>query len=80
MDFSNIMDLILKSNIRNEDITALISKASSMDLSDEDNQRVLIREATTLANKEITPELEDKIIDIIKEKGISNELFKYISQ
>lgn len=80
MDFSNIMDLILKSNIRNEDITALISKASSMDLSDEDNQRVLIREATTLANKEITPELEDKIIDILKEKGISNELFKYISQ
>ncbi|MGM9970217.1 MAG: stage VI sporulation protein F [Anaeroplasma sp.] len=78
MDFKNIIDLLLKSNISNDDITALIMKASSLDLSDEDNQRVLIRDCCKMANKEITPELEDKIISLLKEKGISNDLFNYI--
>lgn len=78
MDFKGILDLLLSSNVNNDAIYALIAEASKLDLSNEDNQRLLIRRGAALTNKEITPELEDKIISIIKEKGISNELFSYI--
>ena len=74
MDFKKIIDLLSKSNINNDGVYELIAEASKMDLSDEDNQRTLIQKGAKLANKEITPEIEDHIISILKEKGISNEL------
>lgn len=74
MDFKKIIDLLSKSNINNDAVYELIAEASKMDLSDEDNQRALIQKGAKLANKEITPEVEDHIISILKEKGISNEL------
>lgn len=74
MDFKRIIDLLSKSNINNDAVYELISEASKMDLSDEDNQRALIQKGAKLANKEITPEAEDHIISILKEKGISSEL------
>ena len=70
--------LISKTNISSDKIQELILMASKMDLSNEDNQRILIREGAKVAKKEMTPELEDKMIDLIREKGISNELFKYV--
>lgn len=74
MDFKKIIDLLSKSNINNDAVYELIAEASKMDLSDEDNQRALIQKGAKLANKEITPEVEDHIISILKEKGLSNEL------
>lgn len=79
MDFNNIMDLLLKANIDSDEVSKLILKASTMDISVEENQRNLIREGAKLANKEVTPELEDKIIELLKEKGISNNLFSYLN-
>lgn len=78
MEFNKIIDMLTKSNIDNEGIYSLISEASSMDLSKEENQRELIRKGAKIANRDLTPEIEDKIIDILKEKGISNDLFNYI--
>lgn len=78
MDFSKLIDIISKTNISSDKIQELILMASKMDLSNEDNQRILIREGAKVAKKEMTPELEDKMIDLIREKGISNELFKYV--
>jgi|GEM_PF-1328107 len=78
MDFNKIIDMLTKSNIDNEGVYSLISQASQMDLSSEENQRELIRKGAKLANRELTAETEDKIIDILKEKGISNDLFNYI--
>lgn len=74
MDFKKIIDLLSSANINNEGVYELISEASKMDLSDEANQRVLIQKGAKLANKNITPEIEDHIISILKEKGISGEL------
>ena len=78
MDFSKLIDIISKTNSSSDKIQELILMASKMDLSNEDNQRILIREGAKVAKKEMTPELEDKMIDLIREKGISNELFKYV--
>lgn len=78
MDFKKIVDILSKSNINNEGVYELIQQASSMDLSKEENQRILIQQGAILANKKLTPEMEDKIILILKEKGISNDLFNYI--
>ena len=74
MDFKKIIDLLSKSNVNNEGVYELIAEASKMDLSNEDNQRMLIQKGAKLANKEITPEIEDHIIGILKEKGISGDL------
>ena len=78
MDINSILDLLIKSNIDSGEISNLINKASSMDLSDEANQRELIKEGCRLTGRRFTPELEDKIIMILKEKGISNDLFSYL--
>lgn len=78
MDFKRVFDLLMKSNINSEDVSKLIAEASSMDLTNEDNQRLLIRKGCSLAKKEISPEAEDQIIAILKENGISNDLFSYI--
>lgn len=78
MDFKRVFDLLMMSNINSEDVSELIAEASTMDLSDEENQRILIRKGCSLANKEISPDMEDRIISILKEKGISNDLFSYI--
>ena len=76
MDFKKILDLISSSNINVEEVYTLVNEASSMDLSNEDNQRSLINRAYKIANKELTKDDEDKLIALIKEKGISQELFE----
>ncbi len=78
MDINTIIDLLAKSNIDNEKLTALITLASTLDLTDEENQRLLIRKSCEVANKDLNLQAEDNIINIIKEKGISNDLFKYV--
>ena len=78
MDINTIIDLLARSNIDNEKLTALISLASTLDLTDEENQRLLIRKSCEVANKDLNLQAEDNIINIIKEKGISNDLFKYV--
>lgn len=78
MDFNKIMDLLTKSNVNSEAISSLINEASKMDLSDEDSQRELIRMGAQVTGKKLSKEMEDKIIAIIKDKGISNDLFNYV--
>ena len=78
MDINTIIDLLARSNIDNEKLTALITLASTLDLTDEENQRLLIRKSCEVANKDLNLQAEDNIINIIKEKGISNDLFKYV--
>ncbi len=78
MDFRLLIDMLTKANINSEKIYDLVKEASSLDLSKEENQRILIREGAKLANKNLTKEMEDKIILILKEKGISSDLLNYV--
>lgn len=78
MDFKTIIDLLSKSNINQEAMYELVGEASSLDLREEDNLRKIIRKGAMIANKTIPMEQEDKIIEILKEKGISTDLLNVI--
>lgn len=80
MDINKIIDLLAKSNINPNDIYDLITKAQTMDLSKEECQRELIKEGCELSGKTISQEKENEIINLIKEKGISNDLFSIFRQ
>jgi hypothetical protein len=78
MDFKKIMDIISNSNIDTMKMYDLIALASDLDLTDEDNQRLLIKKGYELTNKDLDIETENQIIEIIKEKGISQSLFEVL--
>ena len=67
-----------KANINSSEVQNLIFEASRLDLSDEDNVRMLIRKSAKLDNRDISSDKEDKIVSILKEKGISSDLFSYL--
>ena len=80
MDFKNIIDLIARSNINQEAMYELVSEASTLDLNDEDNLRLIIRKGCGLANKTLSTEQEDKIVKMLKDKGITPDLFKLLKR
>ena len=75
MDFKKIIDLITNANIDTSKMYELIGMASELNLSDEENQRLLIKKGFEIADKPLNEELENQIINLIKEKGISQSLF-----
>lgn len=78
MDFKTIIDLLSKSNINQEAMYELVGEASSLDLREEDNLRKIIRKGAMIAGKTIPMEQEDKLIEILKEKGITTDLLNII--
>ena len=78
MDFKTIIDLLSRSNINQEAMYELVGEASSLDLSKEENLRTIIRKGAEIANKTIPIEQEDKLIELLKEKGITTDLLKII--
>ncbi len=78
MDFKTIIDLLSKSNINQEAMYELVGEASTLDLREEDNLRKIIRKGAMIANKTIPIEQEDKIIEILKEKGITTDLLNIL--
>ena len=78
MDFKTIIDLLSRSNINQEAMYELVGEASSLDLSDESNLRTIIRKGANIANKTITIEQEDKLIALLKEKGITTDLLNIL--
>ena len=78
MDFKTIIDLLSKSNINQEAMYELVGEASSLDLREEDNLRKIIRKGAMIANKTIPMEQEDRIIEILIEKGITTDLLNVL--
>lgn len=78
MDFKNVFDVINKYNIDKNDVLELVEEAKTIDLSDEDNLRYVIRKGANLAHKDLSDEDEDKIMEIIKERGVSPDLLNLI--
>lgn len=78
MDFKNVFDVINKYNIDKNDVLELVEEAKTIDLSDEDNLRYVIRKGAKLAHKDLSYEDEDKIMEIIKERGVSPDLLNLI--
>ena len=80
MDFKKIIDLLSRANINQEGVYELVSEASSLDLNDDENLRNIIRKGCGLANKSITTEQEDKILALLRDKGITPDLFKLLTK
>ena len=74
MDFKTIIDLLSRSNINQEAMYELVGEASTLDLSDETNLRTIIQKGAMIAGKTIPTEQEDKIVSLLKEKGITTDL------
>ncbi len=78
MDFKTIIDLLSRSNINQEAMYELVGEASSLDLSDESNLRKIIQKGAIIAGKTIPVEQEDKLISLLKEKGITTDLLNIL--
>ena len=78
MDFKKVFDVINKYNIDKNDVLDLVEEAKTLDLSDEDNLRYVIKKGAKLANKTLSEEDEEKIMDIIKQRGISPDLLNLL--
>ena len=78
MDFKTIIDLLSRSNINQEAMYELVGEASSLDLSDESNLRTIIQKGASIAGKVIPIEQEDKLVALLKEKGITTDLLNIL--
>lgn len=78
MDFKKVFDVINKYNIDKNEVLDLVEEAKALDLSDEDNLRYVIQKGAKLANKTLSYEDEEKIMDIIKQRGISPDLLNLL--
>lgn len=61
-----------KTNVKKEDILNLAKAIQNEDLEREENLRKLIQDVALMANKEVTKEREDRLVNAIK----SNSSFK----
>lgn len=55
-----------KTNVKKEDILNLAKAIQNEDLNKEENLRKLIKDVAIMANKEVTPEKEERLIHAIK--------------
>lgn len=78
MDINKIMNTISKSNVDQKEVFSLIEMASSMNLKDEKNIRILIQKGCKIANKSITKDQEDRMVQLIMKKGITPELLSVL--
>lgn len=62
------------SNIKPEDIFAIAESVKHANFSDEDTVRNLIRQLSLLANKPISKEKEDQIVETITNNKIPSDL------
>ncbi len=74
MDLSKVFDLMGNENINKTDIFKLVDDVRRMDLNDENSLRNIIRRASSIANKDISKEKEDDLINRIKQDGLPSNI------
>ena len=78
MNFMNILGAIAENDISPEKVFELVTKIQNMDLDDENNIRIIIREAAVIAGKKIDKLKEDAIVKKIKQNGINEDLLSML--
>ena len=78
MDDSIFDKVEKKTNVKKEDILKLAKSISGKDLNDERVLRSLIKDVARLANKPVSKEKEEKIINAFKKDKIPKNLNKII--
>lgn len=72
------LNFISENNIQPEALFALVEKVRTMDLSDEQSIRKVIKEVSILVNKPIDKAQENKIVREVMKNGINDNLFNMI--
>ena len=72
------LNFIAQNNIEPSAVFALVEKVRTMDLSNEQSIRKVIREVSQLVNKPIDKNQENKIVREIMKNGINDNLFNII--
>lgn len=78
MDDSIFDKVEKKTNVKKEDILKLAKSISGKDLNDERVLRSLIKDVARLANKPVSKDKEEKIINAVKKDKIPKNLNKII--
>lgn len=78
MNFMNILSVIADNDVSPEKVFELVEKIQNLDLDDEENLRLVIREAGLIAGKNIDKLKEDAIVKKIKQNGINEDLLSML--
>ena len=70
MDDSIFSKVETRTSVKKEDIISLAKTVTSQDLSSDESIRNLIKKVAKLANKEVSKEKEEKIINAIKKDKV----------
>lgn len=75
---NKVLNFISENNIQPEALFSLVEKVQTMDLSDEQSIKKVIREVSVLANRPVDKNQENKIVNEIMKNGINDNLFNLI--
>ncbi len=78
MNFNKALQFITDNNIQPEAVFELVEKVKTMDLSNEENIRNVIRDVSKLAGKPIDKVQEDNIVREIMKNGVNDNLFNML--
>ncbi|MBR6516554.1 MAG: stage VI sporulation protein F [Bacilli bacterium] len=78
MNFNKALQFITDNNIQPEAVFELVEKVKTMDLSDENNIRNVIKDVSKLAGKPIDKAQEDNIVREIMKNGVNDNLFNML--
>ena len=78
MNFNKALQFISDNNIQPEAVFSLVEKVRTMDLSDENNIRNVIKDVSKLAGKPIDKAQEDNIVREIMKNGVNDNLFNML--
>ncbi len=78
MNFNKALQFITENNIQPEAVFELVEKVKTMDLSNEENIRNVIRDVSKLAGKPIDKAQEDNIVREIMKNGVNDNLFNML--
>jgi hypothetical protein len=78
LNFNKALQFITDNNIQPEAVFELVEKVKSMDLSNEENIRNVIKDVSKLAGKPIDKAQEDNIVREIMKNGVNDNLFNML--
>ena len=78
INLNKVLNFISENNISPSDVFVLAEKIKNIDLSNENNIRMVIRDVSKLVNKPVDKNKENQIVREIMKNGVNDNLFNMI--
>ena len=75
---NKVLNFIAENNIEPSSLFELVDKVQRMDLSSDESIRKVVRDVSKLANRPISQQQENKIVQEIMQNGVNDNLFNMI--